>query len=481
MKGLTYIRSAPSNKRLSMRNHFRFVVILICGIYYSAHGQYPFLHIYLNTNNCSAHSTGVQLLDSVDHRCEKAIWVSGSQAFLGRKVLEPLGISTKGIILSVVPAEEFGRVLHANGLSRFVFGLSTDTMYDHGLDELPMYLDSIRAAVAEAHIPDFLDIDPPLPTAASLFSHFANGKLTLLDVYLDQLTIVAIDTLSGKVRLRQQQLPQTRDRCRPQTIGVSNIFERKLKYEKLITHDLNKNSSLIYARDFGNDDKNSASEPGQPRHLIADISDGHRITFDEIIPNNGSHVMSVLSGCMLSGDTLTTMIGKDGEDTPRRLFGKFVRKDQSYAQVKEGAYQESLPALIAETGLGYSFLDGIFSGTNYVFRSYPLVFDLSSGTYRAIGPLVGTSLEAATEEKKNFRSDSYYCVDAWSANGLLTIMYRQYGQWYHTTLSQKDFSIVRTGTVDCPGKAWPLVAKLMDHDHLLFIGQDHIRAWLIDL
>ena len=187
------------------------------------------------------------------------------------------------------------------------------------------------------------------------------------------------------------------------------------------------------------------------------------------------------SECIYINRFFIAEVATTAEKRPTKLFGEFARKGQRFVQVHRGAFQEPLPAIIRDLELGFSFLDGIFSTEHYVFRSYPLLYDVNSRKYRDIGELVGSSMKAATEEKKHFRSGPYYCVDAFSSDGLLTLLYTVHDDWYHVTISVRDYSIVRTGQLHLPSRDWPLVALLSDHEHMMFIGQDRIRAWLIDL
>ena len=65
-----------TDRRLAfMRNTFLGVTLFSTGQLTAADGQFPYLHVYLNTPNCSAHTAGVMMLGSIDQRCARAVFL----------------------------------------------------------------------------------------------------------------------------------------------------------------------------------------------------------------------------------------------------------------------------------------------------------------------------------------------------------------------------------------------------------------------
>jgi|694.fasta_scaffold29019_8 hypothetical protein len=148
-----------TDRRLAfMRNTFLGVTLFSTGQLTAADGQFPYLHVYLNTPNCSAHTAGVMMLGSIDQRCARAVFLPEQGQALRAAMTGTPGLEPNSVAVHTLPTDPFNRSLWKGGSSRFVLGLEHDTIHGTSLDLLFQCADPINARIASVP-PGMLRVD----------------------------------------------------------------------------------------------------------------------------------------------------------------------------------------------------------------------------------------------------------------------------------------------------------------------------------
>lgn len=451
------------------------LVLLWCCALRPAAAQFPYLHVYLNTPNCYAHSMGVMAMDSIDARCAKAIVISEKGRAMIDEVVASLGLASDPVALHTLPSDQFHRELWDGAFSRFVFCMGRDTLYDTNLDFLFQYTDSINDRIAAAGALPLVRIVPPLITSGSVARAVdGDGHLVLLDAYLNRLIRCIVDANGLVLSTTTLQLPEELDVPMTATLRTSDLFDRDIRYEGICTTTPRDGSSRLFATvQTTNAGK---EEPDFDRVLLTIPLKGGATTTS--FKTKKGFAAAADAGTIVH-DTLYMPIYREDVEELEIHFGTFLPIGKEYVQIKEPTKAEDFPAWISSKLHG-NYCNGFYAGSSYFFGSMPLYYHAPTGTYHDMGAALGLSLDSIVTRLGNHQFGSYYCSNAVVDDRTATILYSQDRVYHHATIDLVDGKLLRTGAVRTP-KGWPVVITLLDRDRLLFISDDQVHAWIVPL
>lgn len=441
----------------------------------SAVAQFPFLHTYLNTPNCYAHSRGIMMLDSIDDRCSKTIILSEKGRAMMDVLVGSLGLEPNSVALRTLPTVQFNRELWQGGFSRFVFGMGTDTIYDTNLDFLFQYADSINEHIAAADPMSMMLIAPSLATSGNIAStSLMAGEVTLLDEYLNRIIRCTVDLDGPALTHRTIQLPEALDALPSTTLQTSNLFHRGIRYVSICTSAPSDGSTRLFA----------TMEKGV--NALGQLEREHILL---TLPANGPQKAATFKAQKgfqaaadegaLVNDTLYIRTYRSDAERPEVHFGAFVLADGVYKQIKEPKHSAPFPTWINDTLHG-SFCHGSFAGSSFFFDSMPLMYHLPSRTYHDLGKALGISLDSVVTQLSEHKFGAYRCSAAIMDGRTATLLYSQNKLLHHATIHTVEGKLLKSGIVAKPNGHW-LTTVLLDRDHLLFVSDDQVHAWVIPL
>lgn len=437
--------------------------------------QFPFLHVYLNTPNCYAHSMGVMMLDSIDARCTKRILISDKGTALVAELPTLLGLAPGSVVTRTMPNDDFNERLWQHGFSRFVFGMGTDTIHDDNLDFLFQYADSINQHIAQHGASSTLRIVPPLVMSGNRGDIGMSGNDVLfLDDLLNRITRFKVDPARSTISQTTQQLPETLDATASPTLRTANLFQRGMRYEGLCTATPDDGTTRLFASiDRGVD---SANVLRSDQVLVTLSADG-RVSAKTFKALEGFGV-SGTEGALVR-DTLYLMTYRTGAENYQPGWDAFILKDTVYTQVKRPKRAAEFPQWIQDKLHG-NFCNGFFAGNTFVFQSLPLAYHIPTGRFMDFSPALGLSLDTVVARLSRYQFGLYSCMKARVENGNTTLVYYSDREAYHATINMANNIKQRSGKLHfAPGYA--MADVLLDGDRLLTISDDQLHAWVIRL
>lgn len=451
---------------------FTAFVLWSCAI---AAGQFPYLHVYLNTPNCYAHSMGAMMLDSIDQRCAKKIIITEKGAAMAEQLSASLGLAAGTVVTRTLPNDQFNRELWQGGFSRFVFGMGKDTTYDTNLDFLFQYADSINMRIAQADPLPLLRVTPPLRTSGnSASAQLIGGDLYLLDEFLNRMSRCKVDTARHAISHTTLQLPVALDAATSTTLDTSNLFQRSIRYEGICPMDPDDGSPRLFAKlERGKDAKGYMMRDDV---LLTVSPQGHiKAAGFKALDGYGADA----SEGAIVNDTLYMQTYRTGAEQHEVHWGAFVLKDTTYVQVKGPKKAEPFPKWIDDTLHG-NYCNGSFVDNSFFFRSLPLMYHLPTGKFTDLGKMLDIPLDSAVQRLSEHRFGSFSCSDVWLDGDTLTILYWKDRAPHHATIDLLTNKVIRTGPIAVPN-GYSMAFVMLDRDHLLYLADDQLHAWIIPL
>ncbi|MCC6939033.1 MAG: hypothetical protein IT226_12505 [Flavobacteriales bacterium] len=436
--------------------------------------QFPYLNVYLNTPNCYAHSRGILALENVDQRCAKGIVISEKGHAMMGELLTSLGLPPNSVALHTVPSDQFNAALWQRAFSRFVFGIGKDTIYDTNLDFLFQYTDSINQQIADADALEMALLDPPIATSGNIGSTaLSDGKVILLDTYLDRITQCTIRPGSRRIGTTTLQLPEALGNGMSSTLKTSNLFTKPIHYEEICPTTPSDGALRL----FGTTQNVGSDGDMYLDHVLFTIPPSGGMMVTAIKAQKGFSA-SARNGALVN-DTLYTEIHRSDAEESEIHFGAFVLAHGLFVQIEQPEHAQQFPPWINEKLRG-NYCDGTFVGSTYFFKSMPLIHHVASGTYRDIGTLLGMPLDTVVTNLSRNKFGTYYCSEAIVNGTTATLLYWQRRVLHHATIDLVAGKLLKSGVLPIPN-GWSIAIALIDRDHALFISDDQLHAWLIPL